>query len=94
VSCQDPQDRDIKTRWLCATTTVQGRDLNGSEDVCGKKAGAASGRFLHIEQTLDEVRKGFRDGGTDLSAYPGSAAILAVLKKELPCINAGCAPVK
>jgi hypothetical protein len=94
VSCQDPKDRDIRTRWLCATTTVQGRDLNGSADICGKNAGAASGRFLHIEQTYEEVRKGFGDGGQDLSAYPGSAAILAVLKKEFPCINAGCAPVK
>jgi len=94
VSCQDPKDRDIKTRWLCATTTVQGRDLNGSPDICQRNADVASGRFLHIEQTYDDVRKGFGDGGQDLSAYPGSAAILAVLKMELPCINAGCALVK
>jgi hypothetical protein len=94
VSCQDPNDRDIKTRWLCATTTVQGRDLNGSGDICRKNAGTASGRFLHIEQTYDEVRKGFGEGGKDLSGYPGSAAILTVLAKEFPCINAGCTPVQ
>jgi len=94
VSCQDPNDRDIKTRWLCATNTVQGRDLNGSSDACRTSVGTPSGRFLHIEQTYDEVRKGFGEGGKDLSGYPGSAAILAVLTKEFPCINAGCAPVK
>ncbi len=94
VSCQDPNDRDIKTRWLCATNTVQGRDLNGSSDACRTSVGTPSGRFLHIEQTYDEVRKGFGEGGKDLSGYPGSAAILVVLTKEFPCINAGCAPVK
>jgi len=93
VSCQDPDDRDIKTRWLCATNTVQGRDLNGSSDACRKSAVTASGRFLHIEQTYDEVRKGFGEGGKDLSGHSGSAAILTVLTKELPCINADCAPV-
>ena len=94
VSCQDPKDRDIKTRWLCATNTVQGRDLNGSGDACTVNAASASGRFLHIEQTYDEVRKGFGSDWQNLSAHPGSAAILAVLSKELPCIEAGCAPVK
>jgi len=94
VSCQDPDDRSIKTRWLCATTTVQGRDLNGSPDICRKKADTSTGRFLHIEQTYDSVRKGFGQAWKKLGDHPGSAAILAALEKELPCINAGCTPVK
>jgi hypothetical protein len=93
VSCQDPDDRSIKTRWLCATTTVQGRDLNGSPNICRKRADKPSGRFLHIEQTYDDVRKGFGQDWKNLNRHPGSTAILAALKKELPCINAGCAPV-
>lgn len=94
VSCQDPDDRGIETRWLCATTTVQGRDLNGSPNVCRTRADRSSGRFLHIEQTYEEVRKGFGRDWKKLGDHPGSAAILSALKKELPCINAGCAPVK
>lgn len=94
VSCQDPDDRSIQTRWLCATTTVQGRDLNGSPNACRTRADKSSGRFLHIEQTYDEVRYGYGEDWKNLSGHPGSAAILAALKKELPCINAGCAPVK
>lgn len=93
VSCQDPADRDIETRWLCATTTVQGRDLNGSEDICRKSTDSATGRFLHIEQTYDAVRKGFGEDWANLSDHPGSAAILAALMKELPCINDDCTPV-
>lgn len=94
VSCQDPDDRSIETRWLCATTTVQGRDLNGSSNICRAQGGTSSGRFLHIEQTYDEVRKGFGRDWKNLGDHPGSAAILSALKKELPCINTGCAVVK
>lgn len=94
VSCQDPDDRSIQTRWLCATTTIQGRDLNGSANACRERANKSSGRFLHIEQTYDEVRYGFGEDWENLPGHPGSAAILSALKKELPCINAGCAPVK
>lgn len=94
VSCQDPDDRGINSRWLCATTTVQGRDLNGSPNACRTRADKSTGRFLHIEQTRDEVRYGFGEDWKDLSDHPGSAAILSALKKELPCINADCTPLK
>lgn len=94
VSCQDPDDRSIKTRWLCATTTIQGRDLNGSPDVCKKRGDTPSGRFLHIEQAGHEVRTPFATDWQNLGDHPGSAAILSALKQELPCINAGCAPVQ
>ncbi len=92
VSCQDPDDRSIETRWLCASTTVQGRDLNGSADACRSDAEASSGRFLHIEQTYEEVRRGFGEDWRNLQAHPGSAAILAALAAALPCIRPDCAP--
>jgi hypothetical protein len=94
VSCQDPDDRGIKTRWLCATTTVQGRDLNGSADACRSDAPYASGRFLHIEQTYDEVRRGYGLDWQNLKSHPASAAILAALAKTLPCIRPDCAPAR
>jgi hypothetical protein len=92
VSCQDPADRSIRTRWLCAANTVQGRDLNGSADACHANGERSSGRFLHIEQTYDDVRRAYGLDSQNLGAYPGSAAILAALAKELPCIRADCAP--
>jgi len=92
VSCQDPDDKSVQTRWLCASTTVQGRDLNGSPDACHSNAVQSSGRFLHIEQTYEEVRRGYGLDWQNLAAYPGSAAILAALAKELPCIWPDCAP--
>ncbi|MGH6912483.1 MAG: hypothetical protein ACREH3_02110 [Geminicoccales bacterium] len=91
VSCQDPSDRSIGTRWLCATTTIQGRDLNGSPDACHVNAERSSGRFLHIEQTFEEVRRGYGADWRNLAAYPGSAAIRAALARTLPCIRADCA---
>jgi hypothetical protein len=92
VSCQDPNDRGIKTRWLCAANTVQGRDLNGSADACRSDAPRSSGRFLHIEQTYEEVRRGFGLDWQNLRSYPASAAILAALAKALPCMRPDCAP--
>lgn len=94
VSCQDPNDRTIRTRWLCATTTVQGRDLNGSPDICRVGAKKSSGRFLHIEQALHEVRRPYDRDWKNISQYPGSNAILEALAQELPCLQPGCAPVR
>jgi hypothetical protein len=94
VSCQDPNDRSIRTRWLCATTTVQGRDLNGSPDICRVAAKKSSGRFLHIEQALREVRRPYDRDWKNISQYPGSNAILEALAQELPCLQPGCAPVR
>ena len=36
---------------LCGTTNVQGRHLNGSAEPCVDAADAASGRFVHLEQS-------------------------------------------
>lgn len=41
---------------LCGETDVQGRHLNGSTTPCTSGATAASGRFIHMEQSL-AVRK-------------------------------------
>ncbi len=93
VSCQDPEDRKIQTRWLCATTTVQGRDLNGSPDACRVAAKDSSGRFLHIEQVYGPVRRAYAKDLENLEDNPGSIAILKALKAELPCIRSDCRPV-
>jgi len=87
VSCQDPDDKSMQTRWLCASTTVQGRDLNGSPDACHSNAERASGRFLHIEQSYEEVRRGYGLDWANLAAYPGSAAILAAATPALADIE-------
>ena len=49
-SC-DAYDATRSGVWLCGTTNVQGRGINGVADACGEAATGASGRFLHIEQT-------------------------------------------
>ncbi len=48
-SC-DVYDAAIPGPWLCGTTNVQGRSLNGSPDACSTPAATTSGRFLHLEQ--------------------------------------------
>jgi hypothetical protein len=47
-SCNEPH-----TSTLCATTNVQGRHSNGSPAPCTVAASAATGRFLHVEQSTD-----------------------------------------
>lgn len=50
---------------LCGTTDVQGRHLNGVSNACTQEAGAASQRFVHLEQSravrgaLSEVAAAF-----------------------------------
>ena len=87
ISCHDKIDKDIKTRRLCGTTNVQGRHLNGSIDICRRKTGYSSGRFIHIEQVFHEVRHPFRHSRSRLQNYPGSSAILEGLAWIIPCIN-------
>ncbi len=50
ASCN--READAAFARLCGTTNTQGRFLNGSDDTCGTSASSASGRFLHIEQSL------------------------------------------
>jgi len=44
----------------CGTTNVQGRHLNGAPDACAEPATQSSGRFVHLEQSL-EVRQQYGD---------------------------------
>ncbi len=85
VSCQDTEDDKYDYRKLCARTNVQGRQLNGSSNVCRKSANKASGRFLHIEQQWS-VRKPVRDMGRDALAYHYMAALKNALRKAVPQI--------
>jgi hypothetical protein len=48
---------------LCGTTDVQGRHLNGSANACTELSSAASGRFLHMEQS-----RAVRDEATIVAA--------------------------
>ena len=41
------------TDFQCGTFSVQGRDLNGSDDACHDNATTATGRFLHLELSND-----------------------------------------
>jgi hypothetical protein len=90
VNCQDPADRTIRSRWLCATTNVQGRALNGSADACRAATERSTGRFLHIEQVYHGVRRGYLADWRTLDGYPGSRAVRDALTRELPCIRRGC----
>jgi len=47
-SCNQPH-----TATLCGTTNVQGRHSNGSPAPCTVPASAATGRFLHLEQSSE-----------------------------------------
>jgi len=50
-----PADDVPLVERLCGTTNAQGRHLNGSADACTLPASTSTGRFLHLEQSL-EVR--------------------------------------
>ncbi len=52
TSCNSGAGVDVDAR-MCGTTDAQGRHVNGSADACGASAAAASGRFVHLEQSRD-----------------------------------------
>jgi hypothetical protein len=51
TSCTSFMGAVVETR-LCGTTNIQGRQLNGASPECTTAATTASGRFIHIEQSL------------------------------------------
>lgn len=67
--CNDIPGRPHEKR-LCGTTNVQGRHYNGSWNACGVGADEASGRFLHIEQSLS-IRENYQ---TVASAFASGLA--------------------
>jgi len=56
VSCNWPADDVYSYRKLCGYTNVQGRQVNGSTDVCRASVDKASGRFIHLEQDRSVLR--------------------------------------
>jgi hypothetical protein len=50
TSCNDGAGVPVVER-LCGSTNTQGRHVNGSADACDMGATAASGRFVHFEQS-------------------------------------------
>lgn len=89
VSCQDPEDKRFDYRTLCARTNVQGRDLNGSPDVCLKSSDTATGRFLHVEQSW-EIRREARDHWAEIDDHPMGVVVIDAIGKALPCTLAAC----
>ena len=89
VSCQDPEDDRIPYRKLCARTNVQGRHLNGVEDVCHDSAATASGRFLHIEQAW-EIRREVREHWRAIGESPQATVVLDSLGAAIPCTISAC----
>ena len=50
TQCNDDGTGHAAT-YLCGTTNVQGRHLNGTADACSAPALSATERFVHIEQS-------------------------------------------
>lgn len=89
VSCQDPNDDAYDYRPLCARTNVQGRYLNGSTNACRLGAAAASGRFLHVEQSWD-IRHIVSQYWPDIGKHPKGAAIIDAIAAAVPCTLRAC----
>jgi hypothetical protein len=69
--CNDIPGRTREER-LCGTTNVQGRHLNGAARACGSFAASASGRFVHLEQSLS-VRQASSRVATAFARWTDSA---------------------
>jgi len=66
TSC-NPYPGGSTQQRLCGTTNVQGRYVNGSAQPCSVPANENSGRFIHLEQSL-EVRQHYDEIVEDLDA--------------------------
>jgi hypothetical protein len=89
VACDDPDDRRFGFARLCGATNVQGRHLNGSADICRQSVEQASGRFLHIEQTLD-LRDPFEYGWRAPRDHAAIRAVLDAVGGVVPCLPGRC----
>ena len=89
MSCQDPEDERFSYRTLCARTNVQGRHLNGVDDVCGTTAETASGRFLHVEQAW-EIRREVRENWEDIESAPLATVVINSIGVAVPCTLSAC----
>jgi hypothetical protein len=96
ISCQDRNDRDVPTRWLCGRWNVQGRQLNGSPQPCTQGATTlvgreVSSRFVHIEQTYKPLREPFSRFAPHMALQrPGPMALVRAISEASNCISVNC----
>ena len=89
VACDDSDDRRFGFQRLCAATNVQGRHLNGSDDLCRQSVARGSGRFIHIEQTL-ELRDDYEFGWRAPRDSARIRAMLDAVARAVPCLEGRC----
>lgn len=89
VACDDPEDLRFGYAPLCAATNVQGRQLNGSADICRRSVPRGTGRFLHIEQTRD-IRDAFAADWRDPDGNRTVKAVLDAVAAAVPCLPGRC----
>ena len=85
VSCNHPPDRSFGYRRLCGTTNVQGRAVNGDDDVCRRSVQQGAGRFIHVEHA-SSFRKRFEDGWRDPNSDSLIQGYLKALRSIAPSI--------
>ena len=86
VSCNLSTDRQHKFRQLCGTTNVQGRMINGDDDVCHGSVYNGTGRFIHIEQDR-KVRNLFVDHWRNVTGNDFINKYLAVIGSVAPAVR-------
>ncbi|MBT5047798.1 MAG: hypothetical protein HOM58_04790 [Rhodospirillaceae bacterium] len=86
ASCNIPGDRQYKFRRLCGTTNVQGRLVNGDEDVCRRGVTSGTGRFIHLEQDR-RVRNPFADDWRDVKNHSFMQNYLNAIASVAPPIK-------
>ena len=86
VSCNISADRQHNFRRLCGTTNVQGRMINGDDDVCHGSVYKGTGRFIHIEQD-SKVRNLFVDRWQDISGNTFMNKYLSIIGSVAPRVR-------
>jgi hypothetical protein len=86
VSCNIPEDKIYKFRRLCGTTNVQGRLVNGDNDVCHRSVTHGTGRFIHLEQDR-RVRDPFALNWRDIKGEPFMQRYLDAIVAVAPSIK-------
>jgi hypothetical protein len=82
VSCNRAEDRIHKYRILCGTTNVQGRQINGDDDVCDGGVETGGGRFIHLEQDRT-ILAPYEDSWNQLDEHSAANAMIKALGKAI-----------